>query len=83
MAAEKNYQKGKRAAFFKDIVLRPCFAFFKMYVLQVGWRDGKLGFIISILSYFYTMMKYVRLYYLQKDNSCQLAEQKRNAFHTS
>ncbi|MDR1702868.1 MAG: glycosyltransferase family 2 protein [Sporomusaceae bacterium] len=67
MAAEKNYQKGKRTAFFKDIVLRPCFTFFKMYVLRAGWRDGKLGFIMAVLNYFYTMMKYIKLYYLQNE----------------
>lgn len=67
LAAEKNYQKGKRTCFFRDIVLRPCFAFFKMYILKAGWLDGRVGFIMAAYHYFYTMSKYVKLYYIQKE----------------
>ncbi|MDL2281025.1 glycosyltransferase family 2 protein [Selenomonadales bacterium OttesenSCG-928-I06] len=67
LAAQKNYNDGKRASFFYDIMLRPWFAFFKMFILKSGWRDGKPGFILCVFHYFYTMMKYVRLYYLQKE----------------
>lgn len=67
LAAEKNHQKGKRACFFRDIVLRPCFAFFKMYILKAGWLDGRVGFIMAAYHYFYTMSKYVKLYYIQKE----------------
>lgn len=68
LAAEKNYQKGKRAYFFWDIILRPCFAFFKGYILRSGWLDGKQGFVLAIFHYFfYTMVKYVKLYYMQKN----------------
>ncbi|HWR38247.1 MAG TPA: glycosyltransferase family 2 protein [Patescibacteria group bacterium] len=66
LAAEKNYQKGKRANFFFDIMVRPFFAFFKMYLLKAGWRDGKVGFILASFHFFYTMAKYVKLYYLQQ-----------------
>lgn len=65
LAAEKNFQKGKRANFFFDIMIRPFVAFFKMYILKSGWRDGKIGFILAVFHYFYTMAKYVKLYYIQ------------------
>ena len=67
LAAQKNYDDGKRTNFFFDIILRPWVAFFKMFVLKSGWRDGKPGFILCVFHYFYTMMKYVRLYYLEKE----------------
>ena len=67
LAAQKSYDEGKSARFFSDIVIRPCGAFFKMFILKSGWRDGKPGFILCVFHYFYTMMKYVRLYYLQKE----------------
>lgn len=72
LAAEKNLQKGKKAYFIRDIVLRPHFAFFRMYILRSGWRDGRMGFIQAVFHYFYTMAKYVKLYYLQRE-----AEEKR------
>ena len=49
-------------------MLRPMWAFFKMYILDRGFLDGKIGFILSINHYFYTMTKYVKLYYLLKSN---------------
>jgi glycosyltransferase involved in cell wall biosynthesis len=65
LAAEKNYNKGKRSVFLFDIIVRPCFAFFKYYILKAGWMDGKIGFIYSVYNGFYTMTKYVKLYYMQ------------------
>lgn len=67
LAAEKAYSEGKRAKFWRDIVFRPAFAFFKMYVLQGGFLDGKIGWILSVNHYFYTEMKYVRLYFLSRE----------------
>ncbi|MDU2063340.1 MAG: glycosyltransferase family 2 protein [Sporomusaceae bacterium] len=61
LAAEKNYGKGKRCSFWRDIVARPLFAFVKMYLLQGGWRDGKIGFILASFHLTYTMAKYVKL----------------------
>lgn len=69
LAAEKKLAQGKGSNFFIDIVIRPCIAFLKMYVLKSGWRSGKTGFIISALHSFYTMTKYVKLYYLQKSRN--------------
>lgn len=68
LAAEKYRDAGKSCSFVKDILLRPQWAFFKVYVLDKGFLDGKLGFILSVNHYFYTMIKYVKLYYLLKSN---------------
>jgi len=65
LAAQENYKKNKQANFLGDILLRPFFAFFKMYILRSGWRDGKIGFIMAVFHFFYTMVKYVKLYYMQ------------------
>ena len=68
LAAQKNKAAGKKAA-FADIILHPLAASFKMYILKSGWRDGKIGFILAVFHYFYTMAKYVKLYYLDKENT--------------
>lgn len=67
-AAEKYHEQGKQCSFWKDIILRPHWAFFKIYILQKGFLDGKIGFILSLYHYMYTVTKYVKLYYLNKSN---------------
>lgn len=68
LAAEKYKKAGKGCSFFGDIVLRPLWAFIKVYFLQGGILDGKMGWILSVNHYFYTMTKYVKLYHLYKSN---------------
>lgn len=68
LAAEKYKDAGKSCSFIKDIMIRPAWAFFKVYILDRGFLDGKMGFILSVNHYFYTMIKYVKLYYLLKSN---------------
>lgn len=68
LAANKYKDAGKSCSFFKDIMIRPAWAFFKVYILDRGFLDGKMGFILSVNHYFYTMIKYVKLYYLLKSN---------------
>lgn len=68
LAALKYQEEGKPCSFVKDILLRPLWAFIKVYILDRGFLDGKMGWILSVNHYFYTMAKYVRLYYLYKSN---------------
>ena len=65
LAADKYLDEGRNCYFFRDVVLRPLWAFFKVYFINRGFLDGKLGFIFSMNHYFYTMAKYVRYYYLK------------------
>lgn len=67
LAAEKNFQEGKRCNVVFDIVLRPMFAFFKMYVLKKGFLDGAIGYMLSKNYANYTMNKYVKLKYLENN----------------
>ena len=64
LLATQKYEAGRKASFIFDIMIRPWFAFLKMYVLKGGFLDGKLGFILSVNHFFYVMTKYVKLYYL-------------------
>ena len=58
----------KDCSFIGDIVLRPIWAFVKVYFIQSGFKDGKIGFVLSMNHAFYTMTKYVKLYYLNRLN---------------
>ena len=67
LAAKKMHEQGKTAGIL-DIILHPIWASFRMYVLRGGFLDGKIGFILAGFHYFYTMAKYVKLYYFGKEN---------------
>ncbi|MDY3974252.1 glycosyltransferase family 2 protein [uncultured Veillonella sp.] len=68
LSAKQYVARGKRCSFAKDILFRPLWAFVKVYILNKGFLDGKMGWILASNHYFYTMNKYVKLYYLNKSN---------------
>ena len=68
LAAKKAKSEGKSASVL-DMIMHPFWASFRMYFLRGGFLDGKIGFILASFHFFYTMAKYVKLYYLDKDNS--------------
>lgn len=65
LMARRMLAEGRRAG-FADILLHPLFAFIRFYFLRLGFLDGKQGFIFAANHYFYTMTKYVKLYYWQR-----------------
>lgn len=67
LAAKKLHEAGKSANFF-DMIAHPFWAAFRMYFLRGGFLDGAIGFILAGFHYFYTMAKYVKLYYIEKEN---------------
>ncbi len=67
LAAKKMHDAGKSANLF-DIIAHPFWAAFRMYFLRAGFLDGMNGFILACFHYFYTMAKYVKLYYFGKEN---------------
>ncbi len=62
LSAQQAYQQGKSASFWRDILLRPMWAFGKMYVIHGGFLDGKIGWLLAVGHYHYTQAKYARLY---------------------
>lgn len=65
LSAQRYQQQGKKVSFFKDIILRPFWAFLRVYFFNLGFLDGKMGYLLAINHYFYTLQKYQRYYYLQ------------------
>lgn len=66
LMAQRMLAQGKRASFV-DILVHPLFAFIRFYILRLGALDGKQGLIFALNHYFYTMIKYVKLYYWQRE----------------
>lgn len=67
LCALKYLQKGKQATLPKRL-LSPIFNSFKSYILQLGFLDGVRGFQLAKLIFFYSYLKYKRLYYLHQKN---------------
>ena len=68
LMARRQYEAGKRSSMVK-MVCHPLFAFFRFYILQLGFLEGKLGFIFAVFHAFYTMVKYVKLAYLSEESA--------------
>ncbi len=56
--------EGRRAG-LKGLVVRPLYAFIKMYILKRGFLDGRMGLVLSVLFAFYTFSKYAKLWELE------------------
>ena len=67
LSAEKYYQQGKKASWFK-LHIAPAFSFFKYYIFKLGFLDGYAGYICAKMTARYTFLKYERLKKL-KDSS--------------
>ncbi|MBS1578544.1 MAG: glycosyltransferase family 2 protein [Bacteroidetes bacterium] len=65
LSAVKFYKIGKKATIIKRF-FSPLFNFFKMYILLLGFLDGREGYIIAKQSTTYTWLKYKFLYNLYK-----------------
>lgn len=61
ISAIKYIQNDKNNNFFFNIFIRPIWAFFKMYIIHLGFLDGKIGLVLAINHSFYTYTKYVRI----------------------
>lgn len=66
LMAEKMRDDGKKSS-MAAMLLHPPFAFIRVYILQRGFLEGRLGLILALLHGFYTLTKYVKLYYLQRE----------------
>ena len=66
LAAQKQFDKGRKANFCFDVLLKPVWAFIKVYFLNLGFLDGRMGLMLSLNHYSYTLQKYIRLYTLNK-----------------
>ena len=59
LGAGELLRQGKRATTL-DLVVRPPFTFFKMFVLRLGFLDGRLGLRLAVLYTMYTFAKYAK-----------------------
>jgi (heptosyl)LPS beta-1,4-glucosyltransferase len=66
LAARQMFERGKRATRV-ELLLHPPVAFLRNYILKGGFRDGKAGLIVSMVNSYYVMLKFAKLWELQRD----------------
>lgn len=64
-AAHYLYASGKRCR-LHNIVVNPCFRFFKFYFMKRGILEGIAGFIVAVNEALYTFLKYAKLWELHQ-----------------
>ncbi len=62
----KVIEQGGRRFYLHQLVARPLYTFFKMYVMRLGLLDGMPGLILSGLYTYYTFVKYAKLWELEQ-----------------
>jgi glycosyltransferase involved in cell wall biosynthesis len=66
LAAQQMFEKGKRATRV-DLLFHPAAAFVRNYIIKRGFRDGNAGLIVSLVNSYYVMLKFAKLWELQRD----------------
>ena len=61
LAARDMFDAG-RSFSVGDLIVRPLFQFFKMYLLRLGFLDGIHGFVLCVASSAYVFTKYAKLW---------------------
>ncbi len=61
LAAEDAVASGRRFRLY-DVIVRPAYLFFRMYVLRLGFMDGMHGLILSLLSAGHVFTKYAKVW---------------------
>jgi glycosyltransferase involved in cell wall biosynthesis len=60
-AAADAYRSGRAPGFF-ELVLRPAWRFFRMYVVQAGFLDGRHGLVLCALQAYGVFLKWARVW---------------------
>lgn len=65
LAAEEMQRRGKRFHVW-DLLIRPSWFFFRMYILRTGFMDGLPGLMLATFSAAYVFTKYAKLWELER-----------------
>ena len=64
--AQQQIEKNKRTGFLTGALLKPTWAFLKVYLLNRGFLDGRMGLMFAVHHAYYTFMKYAKFNLLQE-----------------
>jgi glycosyltransferase involved in cell wall biosynthesis len=61
LAARQMHERG-RVVGVAGLAARPLAAFLRNYLARGGWRDGSVGFVVSVLNSYYVFLKFAKLW---------------------
>lgn len=61
IAARAKRDRGVRFR-LADLLVRPPWRFFRMYLVQGAWRDGVAGLAMAVIETFYVFLKYLKMW---------------------
>jgi len=62
-----NYSKKGKKSSIAFSLLSSFYKFFKTYIIRLGFLDGKEGFVLSIMSSYSNLLKYLKLWQINKN----------------
>lgn len=68
LAAQGMLAQGKSPGFFK-LVFSPIWRFKKIYFFKGGFRDGRAGLVVALMSAYAVMLRYAKLWQLKNSNN--------------
>ena len=67
LAARQMHEQGQARDARSSCSFHPPLAFLRNYILKGGFRDGKAGLVISLVNSYYVLLKFAKLWELQRD----------------
>jgi glycosyltransferase involved in cell wall biosynthesis len=68
LAARQMNDRGKKVMLI-SVLTHSLFKFFRMYILKMGFLDGRQGFAVSALGSVYVFLKYLKLWEMNKKHT--------------
>lgn len=66
ISAKAKFEKKKKVSFIIHILLNPIFQFIRRYFFKLGFLDGYFGFMFTVVDCYYSLMKYMRLWEMNR-----------------
>jgi glycosyltransferase involved in cell wall biosynthesis len=66
LAAQQMCERGDTVS-VAGLAARPVGAFLRNYLARGGWRDGSVGFVVSVLNSYYVFLKFAKLWERERD----------------
>lgn len=78
LVAHQKMARKKRRITLADLLLQPLVKFLKFYVWKLGFLDGKVGFIISVVNTWDTFLRYTMMWRIERGERFITEEQERS-----
>jgi glycosyltransferase involved in cell wall biosynthesis len=76
LGSQKRYASGKKGFGLTGAVLKAVWTFFQIYIIRLGFLDGRLGFLVAVMYSQGSFNKYAGLWVLRRQNASDRAKER-------